>query len=33
MNLRTLDFPAMDLVHAGEHYVVKADLPGMTERT
>jgi HSP20 family protein len=25
--------PAMDLVHAGEHYVVKADLPGITERT
>ncbi len=23
--------PAMDLVEAGEHYVVKADLPGMTE--
>jgi HSP20 family protein len=23
--------PAMDIVEAGEHYVVKADLPGMTE--
>jgi HSP20 family protein len=23
--------PAMDLVEAGEHYVVRADLPGMTE--
>jgi HSP20 family protein len=23
--------PAMDVVEAGEHYVVKADLPGMTE--
>ena len=23
--------PAMDLVEAGEHYVVKADLPGMAE--
>ena len=23
--------PAMDLLEAGEHYVVKADLPGMTE--
>jgi HSP20 family protein len=23
--------PAMDLVEAGEHFVVKADLPGMTE--
>ena len=23
--------PAMDLIEAGEHYVVKADLPGMTE--
>src|SRR4051794_32586213 len=23
--------PAMDLVEAGEHFVVKADLPGMTQ--
>jgi len=23
--------PAMDIVEAGDHYVVKADLPGMTE--
>jgi HSP20 family protein len=23
--------PAMDIVEAGEHYVIKADLPGMTE--
>ena len=23
--------PAMDVVEAGEHYVIKADLPGMTE--
>ena len=23
--------PAMDLIEAGEHFVVKADLPGMTE--
>ena len=23
--------PAMDIVEAGEHYIIKADLPGMTE--